>query len=130
MYCKKCGKELDDSYKCCPFCGAMVNEEENYPQNTVATNNKVASQDSGSIGWAFLGFFIPLIGLILYLVWHDNKPKTAKKCGVGALIGVISSIVFTILWMVIIFVIASNMPADPSVQGGSEVVVAIINYVL
>ena len=26
-------------------------------------------EDKGSFGWAVLGFFIPLVGLILYFVW-------------------------------------------------------------
>ena len=43
--------------------------------------------DSGSIGWAILSFFIPIVGLILFLVWRTTKPKTAKVAGIGALIG-------------------------------------------
>lgn len=36
-----------------------------------------------------MGFCIPIAGLILFLVWKDNKPNTAKSAGIGALIGVI-----------------------------------------
>ena len=43
--------------------------------------------DSGSIGWGILGFLIPIIGLILYCVWKNTKPKSAKVAGIGALIG-------------------------------------------
>lgn len=46
------------------------------------------SNDSGSFGWAVLGFFIPLVGLILWLVWKDSKPNSAKMAGIGALVGV------------------------------------------
>ena len=46
-------------------------------------------KDDGNIGWAILGFFFPLVGLILYLVWKDSKPLSAKKASKGALIGVI-----------------------------------------
>ena len=41
-----------------------------------------------------LGFFIPIVGLILYLVWKDQTPLKAKSAGKGALIG---AIVWTIL---------------------------------
>ena len=27
MYCKRCGRELDDSFKVCPYCGEPVNDE-------------------------------------------------------------------------------------------------------
>ena len=44
-------------------------------------------QDSGSIGWAILGFFIPIVGLILFLVWKNTKPQCAKMAGIGAIVG-------------------------------------------
>lgn len=52
--------------------------------------------DSGSFGWAVLGFFIPLVGLILYLVWKNEKPLSAKKAGVGALVGFIVSLLLSL----------------------------------
>jgi hypothetical protein len=45
--------------------------------------------DAPSGGFAALCFFIPLVGLILYLVWKDEYPLKARSCGKGALIGVI-----------------------------------------
>ena len=50
--------------------------------------------DSGSIGWGVLGFCIPIVGLILFLVWKDQKPRTAKVAGVGALISVIVGVIW------------------------------------
>ena len=55
------------------------------------------SYDSGSIGWGFLGCCIPLVGLILFLVWKDNKPRSAKAAGIGALIGVILIVLLNII---------------------------------
>ena len=52
--------------------------------------------DSGSIGWAILGFFIPLVGLILFLVWKNTKPKCAKMAGIGALVGVCINIAYMV----------------------------------
>ncbi|MEE1295276.1 MAG: hypothetical protein UHD09_00115 [Bifidobacterium sp.] len=54
-----------------------------YPPRQPYTN----PNDSGSFGWAVLGFLIPLVGLILFLVWHRTKPKCAKMAGIGALVG-------------------------------------------
>lgn len=53
--------------------------------------------DSGSFGWAVLGFFFPIVGLILYLVWKDTKPKSAKQAGMGALVSVIINVVLVII---------------------------------
>ena len=57
--------------------------------------------DSGSFGWAVLGFFFPLVGLILFLVWKDSKPLSGKKAGIGALVGVITEVVLTVLGAVL-----------------------------
>ena len=64
------------------------------------------SNDSGSFGWAVLGFFIPLVGLILWLVWKDTKPKSAKMAGIGALVGVGISLLW---WLVGMSMLGSMM---------------------
>lgn len=52
-----------------------------------------AGTDDGGVGWLVLGLFIPIVGLILYLVWKDTKPLSAQQAGKGALIGFIIGIV-------------------------------------
>ena len=55
------------------------------------------TQNAPSGGFAVLSFFFPIVGLILYLVWHDTLPLRAKSEGKGALAGVITSAGLTIL---------------------------------
>ena len=57
-------------------------------------------QDNGGIGWGLLGCCIPIAGLVLYLVWKDQKPKTAKAAGIGALVAVGLSVFWYILALV------------------------------
>ena len=54
---------------------------------------EVAVTDSGSFGWAVLGFLIPLVGLVLFLAWKNTKPKCAKMAGIGALVSVILGLI-------------------------------------
>ena len=75
MFCKNCGKEIDDNAAICIHCG-------------VATNNFPTVIDNGGFGWGLLGCCIPIVGLILFLVWKDTKPNTSKAAGIGALISV------------------------------------------
>lgn len=92
MYCRKCGAEIFDEAVVCPHCG-------------VATGNTMPSQnDSGSLWWFVLGFIIPLIGLILYIVWKDEKPKNAKMVGWGALISVILAIILPMVFFGVLVV--------------------------
>lgn len=77
MFCKYCGHEMNDNERFCTNCGNYVND--NPIQNQAV--------DSGSFGWAVLGFLIPIVGLILFLVWRNTKPKSAKMAGIGAIVG-------------------------------------------
>ena len=90
-YCKNCGSQIDDKAVVCPQCG--VQQE---PVRTI-----IAGDDSGSIGWAFLGCCIPIVGLILFLVWKDTKPNNAKKAGIGALVSVLLSVAFYVATAII-----------------------------
>ena len=87
MYCRHCGQEIDDQAVICPHCG-------------VATQATTPVIDNGGIGWGILGCCIPIVGLILWLVWKDTKPKTAKALGIGALVSVGISILYYIFIMV------------------------------
>ncbi len=108
-YCNHCGAMLDDEVKFCPTCGGEVGTPETAPQNNNMNQQyqqpynqyQQPVNDSGSIGWGFLGFCIPLVGLILFLVWKDEKPKSAKSAGIGALVSVIMVVVFYVILIVI-----------------------------
>ncbi len=87
-FCKNCGSEIDDKAAICPKCG-------------VAQKSASTEPDNGGFGWALLGFCVPVVGLILYLVWKDSKPITAKTAGKGALISVILIVVLYVLVFVL-----------------------------
>lgn len=98
-YCPKCGKELFDEAVVCPGCGCAQ------------SNTTVQTQaDSSSFGYALLGFCIPIVGLILWLIWKDSTPQRAKSAGKGALVSVIASVVFYVIYFVFIAaMIAANV---------------------
>ena len=109
--CPNCRLEVGSS-RFCPHCGTQVGEApvntQSYDpaaQTTGQTYYYEAPEqpayqqtyqqpvvDTGSFGWAVLGFLIPIVGLILFLVWKDTKPLSAKQAGMGALVGVVLSV--------------------------------------
>ena len=98
MFCPGCGKNCPDNAVTCPNCGRSLTQAPNssYSQPyTPPTQNY--SNDNGSIGWGLLACCSPLIGLILYLVWKDNKPRTADVICKGAIIGFVIGLVSSIL---------------------------------
>ncbi len=109
-YCKVCGKQINPNKTFCPYCGAEKGAEpqpapQPAPAATYATNPQPAVQDAPSMGYAVLGFFFPIIGFILWLIWKDQTPLKAKSCGKGALISVIINVVGTILIYVLYFLL-------------------------
>ena len=88
MFCKNCGQEIDDKAVVCPHCG-VAQREMSY--DTI--------KDDGGVGWGILGCCIPVVGLILWLVWKDSKPNTAKAAGIGALV----SVGLAALWYIFVF---------------------------
>lgn len=97
MYCKYCGKIIDDDSMFCSNCGNGVSLEDN------------AGQDKSSRSFAVLGFFIPIVGLILYLIYERKQPQKAKSAGKGALIGFITKVVVYIVIVVLYMTFASSM---------------------
>ena len=109
-YCSQCGKELVQGAKFCQNCGAPVESAAvagtgaagygsasanpssgssagNYQQQNTQPNYNYVEQDIPSTGLNVLAFFLPLVGLILYLVYVDSTPRRAKAIGKFALIG-------------------------------------------
>ena len=118
--CPKCGASLAPDAAFCGICGSKLEpvvsisypEESaempvmNTPQTSVNTPQPVAgsyqtetdsSQDKPSIGFNILGFLIPLVGLVLYLVWKNEYPLKAKSVGNAALFGVLFNVVVRII---------------------------------
>ena len=66
MFCKKCGKEIDDQAVICIGCGCAVEEQ---PKKTKADESKT--------GMGILFGFLSVIGLIIGLCLY--KPKTVER---------------------------------------------------
>ena len=65
-------------------------------QQPVATQTAAAQEPvktQGSFGWAILGFFIPIVGWILYFSWKNTKPGDAKMAGIGGTVGFILNLI-------------------------------------
>ena len=117
MYCKNCGRAVDEGSLYCNNCGT-------YLANTQSQN---ASDDNSNFGFAILGFFIPLVGLILFLIYEGKKPKRAKSAGKGALIGFITKIVLSI--MLVVLYIAFLASLFSNILNGTESNIPIIGGV-
>ena len=98
MYCTECGAKLEENSDVCLNCGKVIK------------NTQPEVTESGStFAWGILGFFIPLVGLILFFVLNNTKPKAAKSAGIGALISTAIVTVMLIFGLVVFSVLMSNL---------------------
>lgn len=117
-YCSNCGTQLADNANYCPNCGKAQSQQNYYNDQTYLRNSQQyttpSQQDGKSFGIAILGFLIPIVGLILYLVWKDEMPLKAKSAGKGALVSVIFYAVAIIASVILLGIAVSMGGTDPS----------------
>ena len=90
-YCTTCGAQLHDDAVVCIKCGCPT-----VPLRRVA-------EDEESLALDVLSFFIPLIGLICYLVLINTQPIKARGCGRFALTGFAIRIAIVGLFLILAF---------------------------
>ncbi len=71
--------------------------------------NQPAVDNTPNTGYALLGFFIPIVGLILWIIEKDTKPGRAKSAIKGALTSIILSVVFSVIVAIISTVAGVSM---------------------
>lgn len=74
-------------------------------QNVSATQSQQTDSEGSTVGWGILGFFIPIVGFILWLILKDEHPARAKSAGIGCLVSICLGVVGVILYVVLVFVI-------------------------
>lgn len=111
-YCSRCGEKVDENAKFCQSCGCSLenhNTDNNNTDNNTNNENKNPSfnlnisKDSINLLLLILGVFVPIVGLVLYIVYKDSDPEKAKSAGKGAIIGVLISVGLSILTVLFTF---------------------------
>jgi hypothetical protein len=92
-FCGECGSALKNGK--CPKCTKPVKKQ----ANVVKEEPK---KSGSSFGWGVLGFFFPIVGLILFLALKNKNKGASKASGIGALIGVGLEILATIITFLMI----------------------------
>jgi uncharacterized membrane protein YvbJ len=118
MHCRECGESVRENTEICTNCGVRPLNSNKHcqgcgtrtkPEQELCvscgvrlTNRKssLAKDDnpSGILNLAVCCF--PIIGLILYFVWKDEKPNSARAVCKWAIIGTVLGFVLYIIAMV------------------------------
>lgn len=110
-FCPSCGIQYTADKKFCDQCGGELKEMTTAASTPLqsAAYPQANPTDAPSGGYAVLGFFIPIVGLILFLTWKDSFPLRARSAGKGALIGFIVGVILSIAAVIIPFIIAGSI---------------------
>lgn len=96
MFCKHCGKEINDNAVVCVHCGCAVSERYNEPDPNAPAN-----------GWlVFLSFIVPLFGIIYGCIEQSRGRKRAGKAYLAAAMGTMA---LGVLVYVVSFVVISDV---------------------
>jgi ribosomal protein L40E len=100
--------------KFCSSCGAVIKKEaEICPKCGVRQSFAGYSEDVSDKGADFLpkavSCCVPLVGIVLYFVWKDLKPKASKDVCTWAIIGTLLS--------VFVYIIAAAAGAGSAMLG-------------
>ncbi len=102
-FCENCGKEIPDHLKFCPHCGAYIEKIE-----------------GRTFGYGILSFFIPIIGIVLYLVWRKEKPKAAKSAIKGWILNVALKVIALIIVLIFSVFIVGVETGEASYQNYTD----------
>ncbi len=109
MFCKNCGREIDEHAYVCPYCGALaatpVPAESPAPTtrvNGLGIAGFVVSLVSLGLGYFFV--IASIVGLVLSIVGMCLRKKYTSCNGLavaGLVLGIISTLIWAIVWIAV-----------------------------
>ena len=90
MYCKNCGKEVNDNAVVCIHCGAAIAKEKGYDCSNLTGESKTGM---GVLLGIFLGIIGLIIGLCLYPANSEERRTFLKGWGITFAISIVISII-------------------------------------
>lgn len=93
MFCSKCGKTIPDDSVFCPECGASIGEQ----QASVTESAGKEVSNEMNIAIIVASIFIPLVGLIMGIIYMNDKDIKKQKTGKVWLWVGIGMVIFWIL---------------------------------
>lgn len=92
-YCAKCGLYASKNDPYCPNCGTELGEisdsreKKSDDQGVYVERSNVVVIDAAGCLTTFIAFIFPFIGLILFFVWMNERPNSARTVLIAAILG-------------------------------------------
>lgn len=119
-YCQNCGKPSDINAVICANCGAQFPSYNQY------------EDEKPSVLLRIISFLIPLVGLILYFVERDKRPRAAKSylkwAGISFGINILLSIILVILTIFGMMILPDEVYDEMLYEEGINLAISIRNF--
>jgi hypothetical protein len=103
MYCSICSKPLPPYADYCPACGNRSQSQLHSPY-APPYHQSIPVRDEPSLLLNLVTCCFPIVGIILYFIWKDEKPRSATSVCIWALVGFFVVPIVYVLFYVIAFV--------------------------
>lgn len=131
-FCTNCGAQQEDDTKFEPteeskYEPTVVAEEKpeeefNFGATAEPEKQEEPKKDepkkddkSNAVAFGILSFFVPIVGIILFAIWHKDYPERSKACLIGAIVAIAISVAVGVLYRLIagLIVIGENLSVVP-----------------
>ncbi|AGA69780.1 hypothetical protein Desdi_2356 [Desulfitobacterium dichloroeliminans LMG P-21439] len=109
MFCRECGSEIRKNVKFCPkcevtplsgtkhcqACGATTKSKQNLCKKCGAQliKKEAVSKEDAPKAAKLASLFMPVVGLVLFFVWHKKKPQLADSVCNWSILGLIGGMI-------------------------------------
>ena len=97
-FCTHCGKEIADEAVVCPSCG--------YSQ--VGHKKAQTPTSSSNTSYIIASVFLPLFGILYWILNVKTQPKRAELCGLTAFVSITVSYIFSFIFNFLMNFIATG----------------------
>lgn len=97
MYCINCGNKLNEGAKFCPFCGKQVG----YSKKNINVTSAKVVDSKVNVLFVISSFFVPILGIIMFVRDKDSNPKNANACAIAGISGFVFNIIVSVIMVIV-----------------------------
>ncbi|MBQ2793523.1 MAG: zinc-ribbon domain-containing protein [Clostridia bacterium] len=130
-YCSYCGSKIEDGAAFCSGCGAKASPSASSFEASFGSEGARPGDTrdfTESTGVLILSLFIPIVGLIFYLIWNESHPGKANSALKGLLISICLGV--PLLGIILYFVWKEEKPDFAKISLVSGIISFIIPIVV
>lgn len=110
--CPRCNGYVDVKDPVCPHCGhdllrtkEPVNLRNTYTKKPPEVRKRPRGQNEElPIIFAFIGFFVPIAGIVLYLALNATRPRSASYALKGAFVSIVLYVIATMFLLTLVII--------------------------